>query len=253
MRNNNIGISGFLDRYKDFSKRMERHRIIHYKTNFDGLLKGYNSLKNRIDSRNKKEAIDFNIFQILHIETKEVQTHTPFLKNLLSPAGTHGQGDLFLRSFIQKFIPKKKRACFGLNNYHDYNVVEEKHTLHGRIDIYIYSLDPKKKFGIIIENKLFAHDQNRQLERYYDFLTKDKQFDTQEMMIFYLTIDGRDPTPDSIDKKSLKSLKDNNEFRSISYNEDIKNWLKDIILKVQADKVKYSIYQYLNIIDNLER
>ncbi len=251
MKNNITEISGFMDRYKDFSKRLERQKIIHYKTKFDGLLRGYDSLKNIIETFDIKEALNFNIFDILNINTAEVKTHTPFLKNLLDPNGTHGQVDLFLKSFIQKFIPIEKRDFFVLKDRHNYNVVEEKHMMNGRIDIYIHSIDPKKKFGLVIENKLYAGDQYLQIERYYEFL-KGREFNNEQMIMFYLTIDGRDPTEESIDKNLLKKLNDNNVLFNISYKTDIKNWLTDIYPKVQASKVHNLISQYLYIIENLK-
>ena len=35
--------------------------------------------------------------------SSEVFTHTPILKELLDPRGSHGQGNLFLKSFIDSF------------------------------------------------------------------------------------------------------------------------------------------------------
>src|SRR5688500_2185160 len=42
----------------------------------------------------------FNVFRILRLAHKEVQSHTPFLSELLNPHGTHGQGCLFLEAFL---------------------------------------------------------------------------------------------------------------------------------------------------------
>lgn len=43
---------------------------------------------------------NFNIFSILGMETKEVQTHSRLLYELLNPAGSHNMGDRFLREFF---------------------------------------------------------------------------------------------------------------------------------------------------------
>jgi hypothetical protein len=243
-------ISIFLDRYKDFSKRLERQKIAHYKAKFGGLLSGYYSLRKVITVFNQKEAFNYNIFEILNIKTAEVKTHTPFLKNLLNPNGSHGQSDLFLNSFIQNFIPQNKRDFFMLSDIDDYLIEQEKPILKGRIDIYIQSLNPKNKFGIIIENKLHAEDQKLQLNRYYDFINGRKYGDHQ-MIMFYLTIDGSDPSNYSIDMNLLAELKRRNIFYNLSYRTDIYNWLHVVLNSIKADKLKYLVEQYLEIIKHL--
>lgn len=42
-----------------------------------------------------------NIFRLLGITTDEVRTHSALLADLLNPRGTHGQGSLFLATFLQ--------------------------------------------------------------------------------------------------------------------------------------------------------
>lgn len=243
-------ISNFLDRYKDFSKHLERQKIIHFKAKFDGLFTGYESLRNLIRTFNKKEAHIYNIFDILNIKTYETKTHTPFLKNLLDPNGTHGQEDMFLNSFIQNFIPDNKKNYFVLPNKNDYHVEAEKPIINGIIDIYVQSINPKNRFGIIIENKLLSADQHLQLKRYYDFLDRQK-YDDGQMIMFYLTIYGIDPSTYSIEKKLLDDLKDRGIIHNLSYKADIKNWLQNLIPDIKANKVMYIIEQYLEIIDYL--
>jgi hypothetical protein len=42
----------------------------------------------------------FNIFSILQVDHYEVRTHSPFLAELLNPRGSHGQGAVFLKHFL---------------------------------------------------------------------------------------------------------------------------------------------------------
>jgi hypothetical protein len=44
----------------------------------------------------------YNLFHILKIRHYESRVHTPFLVNLLSPKGSHAQGDLFYRVFLEQ-------------------------------------------------------------------------------------------------------------------------------------------------------
>ena len=41
------------------------------------------------------QAPNFNLFEILELEGKEVSTHSAFLAHLLDPTETHAQGNLF--------------------------------------------------------------------------------------------------------------------------------------------------------------
>ncbi|MBW1616082.1 MAG: PD-(D/E)XK nuclease family protein [Deltaproteobacteria bacterium] len=158
----------------------------------------------------------------------------------------------FLTSFIEEFIPKDKKEFFTLPNSRHYLIEEEKFTRYGRIDIYIDSLDSEKKFGIVIENKLYAQDQHKQIKRYYEFLKTNKfAAPNNQMMIFYLTIHGGNPDKHSIDPQLKQELTDKKILKNISYKKDIKNWLQKTTPSIQADKVKYSVIQYVNNIERL--
>ena len=50
----------------------------------------------------------FNIFKILGIARREVQTHSPILGELLNPNGCHGQKDLFLQLFFDQLNKRRK-------------------------------------------------------------------------------------------------------------------------------------------------
>lgn len=246
--NNLKTIANFIDRYNDFSKHIERQKIAHYKTKFDGLISGYESLRDIIATFNKREAVEFNIFDILNIKMAEVKTHTPLLKNLLNPNGSHAQSDLFLKSFIQQFIPENKRDFFILSDKNDYNIEEEKLIQNGRIDIYLQSINSKKNFSLVIENKLFANDQYLQLNRYYDFL-KERKYEDHQLMMFYLTIDGNDPSSYSINKDLMTELKKRNILCNLSYKKDINNWLTSLQNEIKAKNVKHIVNQYLETIN----
>lgn len=244
-------IAEFLDRYKSFQTRHLDEKISHYKSDFENLLTGYKKRNINLKTRERKEATRFNIFDILNIRAAETTTHTPFLKNLLDPAGTHGQGNLFLETFLKTFIPLDKTANFELQNDDDYNLIEEKATRGGRIDIYIESLDISNRFGIIIENKIYAGDQPKQLERYYDYLIETLKFKPYQMMMFYLTVDGSSPSQYSLDVELRNSLMAEGILKSISYKKDITKWLNHSSKDIEAFKVKELIRQYLKTIQHL--
>jgi hypothetical protein len=57
----------------------------------------------------RKTAPRFNIFRLLGVERREVETHSALLAELFDPAGMHAQGDFFITSFLQ-YLAKKDRG-----------------------------------------------------------------------------------------------------------------------------------------------
>lgn len=121
------------------------------------------------------DKITTNLFTILGLETKEV-IHSRFLAYLLSPTGkykcggngskeinvTHDFGTEFLKKFIKKC--ELKIIEKDLNNAEVF--IEYPTDYNRRIDILIKI----GNFWIGIENKIYAGDQENQLNDYYYFL-----------------------------------------------------------------------------------
>ena len=47
-----------------------------------------------------KRGENFNVFQVLKLQTNETRLHSSFIAELLNPNGSHGLGDTFLKAFI---------------------------------------------------------------------------------------------------------------------------------------------------------
>lgn len=193
-----------------------------------------------LDNKQKEEARKrgehFNVFSVLRMETAEMETHSAFLASLLNPDGDHGMKNAFLESFIAK------TGCADLNLVTDRCTVEVEHfTGDGRIDILIADKTAHK--AIVIENKIYAGDQDAQMKRYYDYATANY---TGGFRLLYLTLDGHEPS-----LGSLKGLSDN-DFQLISYRNDILPWLEQCA-KEAYDKplVRETINQYISLIKNL--
>ena len=117
--------------------------------------------------REKNELYDsnrFNPFQFLRTDEMGLSKILAFL---LDPKEAHGQGDLFLNSFL-KFINKHQFLA-----YEKVNIYLEKPTNRNRRhDIFIEGvLDNKRVWAISIENKLQgAVDQKGQMNDYAEDL-----------------------------------------------------------------------------------
>jgi hypothetical protein len=182
---------------------------------------------------------DFNIFRIIHVTCDELK-HSAFLSELLNPRGSHGQGDVFLRLFVHKF---------GIENFQceTAEALVEKHvgqlteTEGGRIDILI---DDHQGNHIIIENKIYAGDQDNQLIRYHNF---------SKQNLFYLNLYGVDASPKSnTNDKFGKKLVCGKDYKLLSYKIDILEWL-ELCLKetVSMPLLREGITHYINLIKHL--
>ena len=189
---------------------------------------------------------NFNIFRILKLETNEVKMHSAFLVELLNAKGSHGQKDVFLKLFIKLQIDKgKQHEVFLSFDTLASEAIPEKFidsnqndgTEGGKIDILIKENDSGK--AIIIENKINAGDQLKQLTRY------NKAY--KEAPIFYLTLDGKKPSDDS-----RGDLKEDSNYFCISYKYDILNWLKECLKEAVTHPIlRETISQYINLIKYL--
>ncbi|CAN5742749.1 hypothetical protein BH11VER1_BH11VER1_09040 [soil metagenome] len=106
-----------------------------------------------IAAQNQEHGYSFN--PLTQIKMEET-THSRILGNLLSPQGSHGQGALFLKVFLENL------------GYPDPDSDDWQVTIEtGRVDILIWRNHPEKS-AIIIENKSNnAGDQLNQIYRYW--------------------------------------------------------------------------------------
>ena len=173
----------------------------------------------------------FNIFRLLRRETDEVNLHSRFLADLLNPKGSHGMGDVFLRLFLVHC--ELTAADFHLDT---------AFTLRENANIDILIQNDRE--AIIIENKIGAGDQERQLERYADIVTGRRL----RYRIFYLTLTGHVPSSQSSGK--LAQREDYHELvRCISYQQHIQNWLTECIQSaVLKPGLRETLVQYQQLI-----
>lgn len=195
--------------------------------------------KNR---KNQEAGVYYNIFNIIGKASDEVNIHTKFLANLLNPKGDHGCGTDFLKLFLEQVkvnIGKNNLTNTKVHYEYDIGPITEDYNNGGRLDILI---EISKDFAIIIENKIYADDQEKQLLRYYNYAQKYKKY-----IIFYLTLHGDEP--------SNNSTGENDKYwEEISYEEHIKTFLESW-LNDNDNKNKTHIYpiiqQYTQLIDYL--
>jgi len=179
---------------------------------------------------------DFNVFKIVKVVHDEVR-HSAFLAELLNPKGSHGQGDLFLRLFVQK-LGITDFQCETAVAIVEKHIGEVTETTGGRIDILI---DDHHGNQIIIENKIYASDQENQLIRYHNFKNQN---------LFYLTLHGNDASEYStLHNTSGVKLICGDDYKLLSYKTHILEWL-ELCQKeaVSMPLLREGIAHYINLI-----
>jgi len=196
------------------------------------------------EERNRKGE-NYNLFSILRIEDSELK-HSALIANLLDPKGSHGCGDAFLRAFFE--IALKERAypfedCTLPDSYTEHYIGPIAGDTGGRIDILVES---SYYYRLIIENKIYAGDQDKQLIRYDNYGKTDLEAD--RYLLVYLTLFGNEASEGSTAKGSAKEV----DYLCLSYAEDILRWLEQCV-RLAYDKplVRESLNQYIRTIKQL--
>ncbi len=191
---------------------MEREKMkgnIVSEHDYDKLFDKVREFKKKQNAQKQRGLNDYNMVNIVRSEAAEVGMHSNVIYSLIDPYGLHYQDDLFLQHFIGDVL--------GIDDFGSSITVEaEEHTCDNRrIDFTIKS----DKYYIGIEMKVDAHDLKHQLFDYYEDLIK-KAEDEEEVIIYYLTKNGREASEYSY-KKDGKSI----EYRQISFEKHILNWI----------------------------
>lgn len=177
---------------------------------------------------------DFNIFQTIANPYDEMNLHSKFIYTILNEKK---YGYEFLLSFLKNI---------GLDlvdiDKSSIKIEREKAVHDGRLDLYIEFRANDELYSIAIENKIYAGDQNKQLDRYLDYL--DSINKGKEKYLYYLTLDGHDP--------SSESCSDLNKVINISYSENILNWIGEAIsISAKEAKLREVLVQYEELLEKI--
>lgn len=200
------------------------------------LLENFLEIPELLKNNYKKEQ-EFNLFTVLRGSNDEVRLHSRFISELLNPRGSHNMGCTFFKAFLHSMNIE------GFEIEDGYTVDKE----WDHIDIFIRT--PRKQ-AIIIENKIDAGDQEKQLSRYYHAM-RNEQISEDNLYLLYLTKHGHHPQQQSLGDIPKDFLKSSN-FKKLSYEGRIQTWLKACRKEaVEKPALRESISQYINLIEDL--
>ena len=180
-----------------------------------------------------KDSPRLNILNIIEMDTKEASAHAKILEFLLNCKWETNGKETFFSSFLEKVLGFSKTKIKEFLK-EKISISREHVIKNGRIDFVIES----KNLCIAIEMKIYASDGDRQIERYENYCkSRGKDY-----KIFYLTLDGHEPSEVSI----------TSEVKCISFEDNILPWLEESLNYQKKEKYKYSfILQYIGAIKNL--
>ena len=180
----------------------------------------------------------FNVFSVLRSESDEVNLHSRFLAALLDYRKSPDKPRRNLEDFLRSFVYDDKRpVVVGDTPRFEPGMIVERES--DNIDILIHDPHSNPKRAVVIENKIYAGDQPRQLKRYTELL-QDRGYPPPHVL--YLTLDGHEASEDSADRVA---------YKPVSY-EGLIPWLKrcqEYAYDVPA--LRESVAQYLHLVQKL--
>lgn len=248
------------------------------------LLQQVSIIQKKYDEIAKITGENFNIFSVINMENNEVYTHSAIIGELLNPNGSHCQGDVFLKLFVEEIKNKFNSEKHKIELEYFGTLVNDKiceRTISignnwddvsgGRIDLIVED----DKQIVIIENKIYAVDQPYQLIRYKNYA---KTKSGKKAFLFYLTLDGKDlkKQEEPYIQNDIKIIGSNfkydkkNEYDNfkienkeldnihhclyypISFEIHIRDWIEKCLEKTHSlPIIRETLVQYLHLIKKL--
>lgn len=158
------------------------------------------------------------------------------IADLLNPKASHGQGALFLRTFLAGL--KVPPHWLDLDKSGITVEVERRITADRRIDVAVQIVVGDAAHCLAIENKPYAGDQENQVKDYLEYL-KEKYVD--RFLLIYLSPTGEGPSEWSIPKTELAKEEWKDRFAIMPYHQG----QADQADGFEAFRIPYSLAEWL--------
>ena len=227
---------------------------------YDEFFKKVKGFLEQAEKHKRRGNNDFNPYLQMWSESNEVKLHSALICGFLDPLGNHYQGDVFLETFLE---------CVGLKEWFGDTSNARVHQESQYIDVYITNGEKH----IIIENKINAGDQDRQIERYIETIAKEQSKDSNDDMessesetpqeqsasydniaVLYLAPDEREPSKYSLGEWEIQGeylVNGDNKvrFKAISYKNEILKWIENSQAKVGCiTHLNSALYFYKDVV-----
>ena len=177
-----------------------------------------------------RNRVDFNVFHLLGVRSDEM-THSAVLAWLLKAESGHGQGDLFMRAFIE--LCSLDIPDWLLDRY---TVRTECVGAESIIDVMVVR---RGEFLVYLENKVYAPEGHKQVDREFRDMRRlgvSLKIPEKRQFPVFLTPRGRRP-----------SSGDPTRWRALSYG-DLAEAFAALLPNIAAPKVKVLVQDWIDAI-----
>ncbi len=211
------------------------------KDSYETFFKKIAAFKSLQNKQRQRGLNNYNLLTAVLSPSDEVRLHSRMIYSLLNPNGKHFQGALFLEKFLK--VLNIKDFDLNLGSCSVYKEYEN-------IDLYI--TDGTKH--IIIENKIYAGDQEDQIKRYLEIIKKES-VEASDILVVYLSLDRKVPSVLSLGGLKVEGDKLTNDgseealYKSITYKNHIMPWLEMCQHEVQnITNLNQAIVAYRDVV-----
>lgn len=190
--------------------------------------------------------LGFNPFALVSDVYHRENFHSDVLAAMLDPRGAHGQGDRFLRLFLE-FLRDRHHFVIDSDDYRNATVVRES----ARIDVLIW--DEVSRKALILENKINgAGDMERQVMRYLEEVV-DRRHLTCDAIVYLSLLQKKVPDLTGWEPQEIKRvdplLLPVCAYRESGQDDDLYHgWLKACVDQCPEPDVALVINQYRQIL-----
>ena len=198
-------------------------------------------INSTVTKRRQETPGTMNIAEIMNRHHLENQ-HSNILGFLLDSSEKHHHpeyGEEFLKIVKGKELQVKGSSIISIKR-------EESTDEARRMDLFIETENDL----IILENKINAEDQFRQISDYISFV-ENNYSNNKNILVIYLTPFGKDPSEKSIPIHELNELIKQKRYIKFSYQEDILRWLLKLQTRESEPELKSGLIQYIDVIKGI--
>ena len=178
------------------AREAHRHQCIGFFNQLEPRLTAARELDREL---NHHLAHRFNVFRYLKDDELGLSR---VIADLLNPLADHGQCPLFLRLLLDMLkLDSPAADVSGARVFVERSIEENR-----RIDIYVEMSSGEKRYGLAIENKPYAGDQDRQVKDYLEHLAG--RFGEDQFHLIYLSPTGDPPGEASLPKSEYENWQD---------------------------------------------
>ena len=231
--------SRFLQRYRNLIDARAWQYVENFKEAFNSLRPPMVSMLAEAEEKVRLHAPEFNLFKVLHLETRENEIHTPLIAELLDPRGAHGQKFTFLRAFLQAM--QNNHSNFPVPDQDVEQAVwfveTQKYIGQGTLDIVVSC--PALSYLLAIENQIHTGEQPDQLERYTHWMADNREWYSTQALIFL--------TPAGDESETAVP----GSYFTASYHNQISAMLRSALPGISASHLRETILQYLEVVQKI--